>query len=187
MSPDAALALVAATLGACAVLTWPSSPASWQLSRGRRRGRTAITGPSDLPEVLDHLALALRGGAGLQPALRQVASATAGEAGRELAAVAAAMAWGLDDEAAWANAPRRWLPAQRALMLAARGGVAPSHLLSAAATDLRRDALARVESQTARLSVRLVVPLGLAFLPAFVLTTVVPVVVALATSVLDVP
>ncbi|MGB3859956.1 MAG: pilus assembly protein, partial [Ornithinimicrobium sp.] len=72
-------------------------------------------------------------------------------------------------------------------VLAARGGVPPSELLSAAASDLRRDAVARVELQTAQLAVRLVLPLGLAFLPAFVLTTVVPVVIALATSVLRTP
>jgi tight adherence protein B len=42
--------------------------------------------------------------------------------------------------------------------------------------------LARVEVETAKLSVRLVLPLGLAFLPAFVLLTVVPVVTAVATS-----
>jgi pilus assembly protein TadC len=58
--------------------------------------------------------------------------------------------------------------------------VPPAGLLRDAAADLRRDALAQVEVATARLSVRLVLPLGLAFLPAFVLTTVVPVVLALA-------
>lgn len=180
---------LAVALSALAVMAWPHAPARWHLRRGHRigRGRTEQARAPDLPEVLDHLALALRGGAGLQPALRQVASATPGAAGQELAAVAAAMAWGLDDDAAWDNAPQRWQPAQRALVLAARGGVAPSELLSAAAADLRRDAVARVELQTAQLSVRLVLPLGLAFLPAFVLTTVVPVVIALASSVLEVP
>lgn len=183
-----------AALGAAAVLVWPGSPARWRLRHhdrrvlaGAKRGRGRQIRSPELPEVLDHIALALRGGAGLQPALRQVASATPGDAGRELAAVAAAMAWGLDDDSAWANVPQRWQPAQRALVLAARGGVAPSELLSAAASDLRRDAVAQVELQTAQLSVQLVLPLGLAFLPAFVLTTVVPVVIALATSVLQAP
>jgi len=37
---------------------------------------------------------------------------------------------------------------------------------------------------TATLGIRIVLPLGLAFLPAFVLTTVVPVVLALANQVL---
>ncbi|MGB3763636.1 MAG: type II secretion system F family protein [Ornithinimicrobium sp.] len=180
---------LAAALSALAVVVCPHAPGPWHLRR-RQRDRRALRGElptPELPEVLDHIALALRGGAGVQPALRQVASVTPGAAGHELAAVAAAMAWGLDDDAAWANAPRRWQPAQRALVLAARGGVPPSDLLIAAASDLRRDAVARVELQTAQLAVRLVLPLGLAFLPAFVLTTVVPVVIALATSVLQAP
>lgn len=179
-------AVIAALLCAGAVVMWPGGVKPWHLHRSAPH--TSRKGPErdgpDVPEVLDHLALALRGGAGLQPALRHVSAATPGAVGDDLAAVAAAMAWGLDDEAAWSNAPPRWLPAQRALMLAARGGVAPSELLSAAASDMRRDTLARVENETARLSVRLVLPLGLAFLPAFILTTVVPVVVALAGSVL---
>ena len=48
-----------------------------------------------------------------------------------------------------------------------------------AAADLRREAVADVEVRAARLGVRLVLPLGLAYLPAFVLITVVPVVLAL--------
>lgn len=182
-------AVLAAGLMACAVLIWPGRTARWHVRPSVFR-RSHVPGGADepdLPEVLDQIALALRGGAGLQPALRQVAAATPGDAGVELSAVAAAMAWGLDDEVAWAKAPPRWQPAQRALVLASRGGVAPSDLLSAAALDMRGDALARVENETAKLSVRLVLPLGLAFLPAFILTTVVPVVVSLAGSVLDVP
>ncbi|MGB7448179.1 MAG: type II secretion system F family protein [Ornithinimicrobium sp.] len=131
---------------------------------------------------MDHLALALAGGAGVQTALREVASVARGPAGRELAAVSTALSSGWDADDAWAQVPSRWDPARRAMLLAAHAGVAPAGLLKAAAADLRRDALARVDVETARLSVRLVLPLGLAFLPAFVLITVVPVVIALATS-----
>ncbi|MGB5952774.1 MAG: type II secretion system F family protein [Ornithinimicrobium sp.] len=151
----------------------------------RTRSRSEVDTEPSVSETLQHLSLALRGGAGLQPALREVAAASPGSTGVELMAVAAAMAWGLDDDAAWSHAPPRWEPARRALMLASRAGVAPSPMLSAAANDLRRDRVAAVEEATARLSVRLVLPLGLAFLPAFVLTTVVPVVLALAATVLD--
>ncbi len=178
------LSLLAAMLGCVAVLLWPTRRAAWRLgSSARPRARARSLDPP-IAEVLEHIALALQGGAGLQPALRQVASGTPGVAGEELAAVAAAMAWGVDDESAWANAPSRWDPARRALLLASRSGVGPSALLSAAAADLRRDALAKAERDTARLAVLLVLPLGLAFLPAFVLTTVVPVVIALATRVI---
>jgi hypothetical protein len=53
-------------------------------------------------------------------------------------------------------------------------------LLLAAAEDLRRESLEQVELAAARVGVRLVAPLGLVLLPAFCLTTVVPLVVALA-------
>lgn len=174
--------VVAAVLIASAVLMWPP-PRRWRalprrVQRQRRRGGGAAH--AGVPQVLDLLALALNGGADLQSAVREVAATVGGASGRELGAVTAALAWGLEEDAAWEQAPERWAPARRALGLAARAGVPPARLLTNAAADLRRDALADVEVATARLAVRLVVPLGLAFLPAFVLTTVVPVVLALA-------
>ncbi|HEX2706134.1 MAG TPA: hypothetical protein VHM65_10275 [Candidatus Lustribacter sp.] len=50
---------------------------------------------------------------------------------------------------------------------------------------MRADDTARADEAAARLGVRLVLPLGLAFLPAFGLTTVVPIVVALAGQLLS--
>lgn len=143
--------------------------------------------PSELavPDVLDLLALALDSGASTGGALRAVSDRLPGSVGAELRSVAAALEWGLPDEAAWSSAPSRWEPAGRALRLAARAGVPPAGLLRHAAEDARRERLSRVEVETARLGVRLVLPLGLAFLPAFVLTTVLPVVLALAGSLLS--
>lgn len=174
--------LVVGLLTALAVVVWPSSrhglPGRPPRKERRRRGAAAPDVTVD--EVLDHLALALTGGAPVLGALRHVAMRLPPPSGVELARVAAAVEWGLDEVTAWHAAPPRWEPARRALHLANHAGVAPAELLRAAAADLRRDALGRVEVATARLSVLLVVPLGLAFLPAFVLTTVVPVVLALA-------
>lgn len=73
-----------------------------------------------------------------------------------------------------------WAPARRAMALADAAGVAPSAALRAAAADLRATQLQEMELAAARLGVTIVLPLGLAFLPAFVLLTVVPLVVALA-------
>ena len=169
-----------ACLAGAAVLLWPRVR-PWQARRRRSRalGRQHPV-DAGVPEALELLALAMSGGADLHGALSQVARSLGGEQGRELASVAAGLAWGLDDAAVWDLVPPRWEPARRAVLLASTAGVPPAGLLRDAAADLRRDALARVEAATARLSVRLVVPLGLAFLPAFVLTTVVPVVLALA-------
>lgn len=189
--------LTPAVLVGLAVLVWPG--------RGRSRGFVATTrgqlstlrplrdlwsrrreqpGELAVPDVLDLVALALDAGASTVGALRAASDRLPGPGGVELRTVAAALEWGLPDEAAWGSAPSRWEPAGRALRLAARAGVPPAGLLRRAADDLRRERLSLVDTATARLGVRLVLPLGLAFLPAFLLTTVVPVVLALAGALL---
>jgi hypothetical protein len=56
--------------------------------------------------------------------------------------------------------------------------------LARAAGEVRRAERQRLDVATATLGVRIVLPPGLVFLPAFVLTTVVPIVLALAHQVL---
>ena len=98
--------------------------------------------------------------------------------------VAAALRWGLSEEEAWGQVSPVWARTALALRLAREAGVAPSSLLLSGSEDLRSARLAEIDVAAARLGVRLVVPLGVAFLPAFVLTTIVPVVLALARQVL---
>jgi Bacterial type II secretion system protein F domain. len=62
--------------------------------------------------------------------------------------------------------------------------VPPADVLARAAQEVRRAEQQRLEVATATLGIRIVLPLGLAFLPAFVLTTVVPIILALANQVL---
>lgn len=72
------------------------------------------------------------------------------------------------------------------LDLARRAGVPAAELLRAAAEDVRDDAAAAGLAAAERLGVRLVLPLGVCVLPAFVLVGVVPVVVGvLSSSVVD--
>lgn len=139
---------------------------------------------ADVAQAMDLLALSMRSGIGLVEAVDTVAAEVGGPLGRQLAMVTAALRWGVDDASAWATAPAVWQPTAGALLLAARAGVPPADLLLRAAEDLRRAERQRLEVATARLGVLIVLPLGVAFLPAFVLTTVVPVVVALAHDVL---
>jgi pilus assembly protein TadC len=73
------------------------------------------------------------------------------------------------------------------LRMAATAGIAPADVLEQASQEIRRAEEQRLEVATARLGVRVVLPLGLLFLPAFVLTTVVPIVMALAAQVLGQP
>jgi pilus assembly protein TadC len=139
---------------------------------------------AEVAGVIDLLALTLRGGAGLVEAMEAVATRVDGPLGKQLQTVAAASRWGVEDAAAWASVPSAWQPAARALRMAATAGVPPADALTGAAKEVRRREQQRLEVATARLGVRLVIPLGLIFLPAFILTTVVPIVLALAGQVL---
>lgn len=68
------------------------------------------------------------------------------------------------------------------LSLSRRAGVPAAGLLRAAAEDVRDDAAAAALAEAERLGVRLVLPLGVCVLPAFVLVAVVPVVVGVFSS-----
>ncbi len=192
-------------LAAGAVLAWPSAYPITSLAQGRASvGDDAFDGSAldddeahadsalsrtDVPVaevagVIDLLALTLRGGVGLVEAMEAVATRVGGLLGLHLRTVAAAHRWGVEDESAWASVPSAWQPAARALRMAATAGVPPADVLVRAAEEIRRAEQQRLEVATATLGVRIVLPLGLAFLPAFVLTTVVPIVLALARQVL---
>ena len=125
------------------------------------------------------LGLALRGTSSIGQAIREVGALLPGPAGRELIQVAAALEWGRSDDDAWARVSPLWAPVSESLRLARLAGVAPAAALQRAAEELRRDLVAGLEERCAQAGVRLVLPLGLAFLPAFCLLTVVPLVAAL--------
>ncbi|MGN6613308.1 MAG: type II secretion system F family protein [Angustibacter sp.] len=73
----------------------------------------------------------------------------------------------------------------RAFALAERTGASAAELLRRAAADERAARRAALAVAASRLGVRLVVPLGLAVLPAFVLLGVAPVVIGLAQQLLS--
>jgi pilus assembly protein TadC len=118
-------------------------------------------------------------------AIEEVAGVCKTRAGQDLAVVAAALRWGVDDAQAWSVVDNLWSRTALALRLAAASGAPPSGLLLSGAEDLRTRERAAVDEAAARVGVRLVLPLGLTFLPAFVLSTIVPVVVALSRQVLQ--
>lgn len=199
MSTPGWLVVMAAVAAGAAVIVWPSRAVPewtpWSFmggangtgSAGARLSDRRGSGPrgrlpsaaSLVPEALELVALALLGGGSLAGAVARVGAVVPGAAGRQLTEVGARLQTGATGEEAWEGAGEHWAPACRSLQLAELSGVAPGQALTRAAQDLRRDAVADVEVAAARLGVRLVVPLGLAYLPAFVLTTVLPVVLAL--------
>lgn len=158
-------------------------PASASVSRSPPSvGLTPTTDEIAASMVL--LAVALQSGCGVVEAVEEVADIGTDPAARQLGVVAAAWRWGVSDQEAWSVVDARWSRVELSLRLAAKSGVAPSSLLLEGADDLWSARLADLDIAAARVAVRLVLPLGAAFLPAFVLTTVVPVVLALTRQVL---
>lgn len=157
---------------------------AWTIRPARTR-KQAAEGPPEPVQVafcLELLALAMAAGAPATQAVNAVAQATSGRISDELRRVSAAMEWGVDTYRAWSAAPDYWQPAARAFNVSSRAGAAPSSLLRQAASDLRAAHKQRIATRAARLGVLVVLPLGLCFLPAFILLTIVPLVLGMVPS-----
>ena len=130
------------------------------------------------------IALALRSGLPQTAALQHVQAGAAGQVRADLAAVVAALHWGLPAQEAWTYAGVWWRAAATATQVSEQTGAAAAELLEDAASRMREEGERARERAAARAGVLLVLPLGLGFLPAFACTAVVPVVVTLASGVL---
>jgi len=139
---------------------------------------------AEIPAALDLLAACLSAGAMLEAALAAVATAFDGPVGALLTDIAELTALGAPPEDAWATALRdeRWAVAARAVVRAHHSGAALTDVLNRVASDLRHDLRARAGIAAARASVKAVLPLGVCFLPAFLLVGVVPSVAGFTTS-----
>ena len=164
--------------GAVVVLFGPQALARFE---GDRDDGPAVV--ADLPLALDLLAACLLGGASISEAVRAVAAALSGPCGERLERVAAALAVGSTPAQAWVALGDDRGPtgaAARALARAADGGAPVAIGVQRVAEEVRREAAGRAESAARRAGVLSVAPLGLCFLPAFMLVGVVPAVVGLA-------
>jgi pilus assembly protein TadC len=172
--------LVAGVLAALVVDRWVRRLEPRAVRQARVRAR------ADLPFALDLMAAALLAGAPPGGVCVAVGQALGGPLGERLSRVGRALALGTPTAEAWA--PITDLPAGDRLAAAAvrtsRSGAALAGALLRLAADLRSDRLAELESAGQRASVLVVLPLGLCFLPAFVLGGLVPVVVSMLGNVL---
>lgn len=139
----------------------------------------------DAAAAIDLVAIALAGGLPLADALGAVAQVSRDRIEHDLRLVEAALRWGVEPSVAWREAGEVWAAVGVAFALAGDLGLPPRGLLHDAAESIRLNEAARSEAAVGRLSVLLVLPLGLLFLPAFALLAVVPVVISLARSTLD--
>lgn len=169
-------------LVAVAVVVWPSPWADprrvlWWERHGAVSGPQPPAPAQEVAVAAQLMALALRTGLPVDAALERVVAHCPAELERDLMPVITAYERGIEPALAWERAPAIWEPVGAAFVAASRAGLPPSPLLlTAARSVLRREGLAR-EAAIGRVTVRLVLPLGAVLLPAFMLTTVVPLVI----------
>lgn len=138
-------------------------------------------GAIDPAVMLDLASAGLAGGAAIPRVL--TALATASEEPR-LAAVSRALIFGVEWNLAWSLLQRgdtcpEWAPyLSAALEPAWKDGVSPEALLKGAGLRVRASKDQRARQAAQKLSVRLVIPLGICQLPAFILLGIVPVILA---------
>jgi pilus assembly protein TadC len=152
--------------------------------RSHRRGttRSATASLTEVPAVVDLLAACLSSGASLGSALSAVADSLDDDIGALLTRVAGLTLWGASVEIAWADCLEQpeWAAVARAVIRASYSGAALADVLTLQAAEARRSLRAAVAVRAQRAGVTAVLPLGLCFLPAFVLAGIVPVVVGFA-------
>jgi Flp pilus assembly protein TadB len=141
---------------------------------------------ADLPIAVDLMAACLRGGSSWVESVEAVATALGGPLGTELHWVAAQIRLGADPVATWLTLAAEPALARlaRAAARASDSGSALAPTLAGLARDQRRAARAEASARAQVAGARAVAPLGLCFLPAFVLIGIVPAVVGIATQVL---
>lgn len=172
---------VGGPVGLAVALTGPAVLERLEPAAARREGERLV---ADLPLVLDLLAACLAGGASLAGAAAAVARAVPGPCGSRLQAVCDALEVGSPPAEAWqrlaADRPDDPLAAAaRFLGRCAEGGTPAAAAVGRLAREARAVSAAAGERAARRVGVVAVAPLGLCFLPAFVLVGVVPVVLGL--------
>jgi len=141
---------------------------------------------AELPFAVDLVAAALRAGAPPDAAARFVADAVGPGVGDRLRRVERALRAGTPTAQAWSQIGEGDAAGRvaRAAQRSGDSGAALAGALGRVADDLRADAVLAAEARARTAGVLVVLPLGLCFLPAFVLIGLIPVIVAVVGSVL---
>lgn len=165
-----------------AIAVWLSFNRLGNAEQKRRRARLV----ADLPVAVDLLAACLRGGAPWHEAVAAVAVAVGGPLGDELRTVSVQIQLGADPADAWLALAKEptLAPLARAAVRATRTGAALAPTLTRLAQDQRRVARSAAAAKARTAGVHSLAPLGLCFLPAFVLLGVVPAVAGIALTIL---
>ncbi|WP_104086290.1 type II secretion system F family protein [Arthrobacter sp. GMC3] len=144
-------------------------------------GEAGDPGIADVPLLLELLGAALDAGLSIPWALRLVAGVATSPIRESLSHVVAGLEMGASWDHSWAGSrdTAELAALHSALGFAAMTGTPAAPLLYAEARQRRRQSHRDAEKRASALGVKLVIPLGLCSLPAFVCLGVIPVVVAM--------
>lgn len=148
----------------------------------RRRQRHRDDDPGQLAARWELLAVCLEAGLPVASAVAAAAEPLAGATGAQLRQVAALLGLGADPGGAWQAAERT--PAlvafARAAGRSAVTGAALAQVARSESTRIRADLIDTAQARAQRAGVHIAGPLGLCFLPSFLVLGIAPVVVGLA-------
>lgn len=170
-----AVAGLAAAVVAWKVLGRAESPAA-------RRRREELE--RDLPTAVHLLGACLAAGAATSAAFETVAAALPGAVADELQVVRHRLDLGVDPADVWQQLAQhpQLRPLGRSLGRAHQSGASVRTAVEALAVDLAAQSRSRIDALARSVEVRAAAPLGVCFLPAFVLVGVVPMVVGVFSS-----
>ncbi|MFF2843102.1 type II secretion system F family protein [Paenarthrobacter sp. NPDC057981] len=178
-------ACVAFAVPARASLLFDALPGSSMAPGASAGAGASVDGLRDPAMMLELVASMLDAGAGIGRALDLLAGAASPPISQSLRPVVGALAIGADWETAW-RTPAQHAPEvlrlKEALSFAALTGAPSASILYAQAARERRESFRAAEKRAAALGVKLVVPLGLCSLPAFICLGIVPVLIAMLPS-----
>ncbi|MGI5126940.1 type II secretion system F family protein [Pseudonocardia sp. CA-107938] len=153
----------------------------------RRATREAPDSEIELASCWELLAVCLRAGLPVAAAVSAGAESVTGPAGARLRRVAGLLALGADPPDAWQSAVESPTLATfaRAAARSAGTGAALADVAAAEAGRIRSAVADSAQARAQRAAVMITGPLGLCFLPAFLVLGIGPVVIGLAGAVLD--
>lgn len=159
------------------IVAFAFTPQGARVAETEKDTSTPTLAPVDSAMSIDLACAVIEAGASVPSALLSLDKALAEEKEETgLARVAHLLLMGAQWDEAWEGVRERFAPLRDSLAPAWLSGAAPIPLLERSAESIRQSRARIAREAASELGAKLVLPLGLCFLPAFVLFGVIPVV-----------